>query len=84
MIIHAYSRSAAGIYMKRYAVVKCGNLLSLNRQFNVLGRSNRQFCAAIPMESFNEVNGIVQQNQWNRSTKSMDSFPENGGLDGHN
>jgi hypothetical protein len=32
------------------------------------------------MESFNEVNGIVEQNQWNRSTISMDLFLENGGL----
>ena len=78
------ARSAAGIYMKRYAVVKCGNLLSLNRQFNVFGRANRHSCVAIPMESFNEINGIVQRNQWNRWTKPMDSFPENGGLAWHN
>jgi len=63
MFIHACSSSAAGIYMKRYAVVKCGNLLSLNRQFNVLGQSNRHSCAAIPMELLNDINGIVQQNQ---------------------
>jgi len=29
------------------------------------------------MESLNKVNGIVERNQWNRSTKSMALFLEN-------
>ena len=33
-----------------------------------------QIKATIPLESLNNVNGIVEQNQWNRSTKSMESF----------
>jgi hypothetical protein len=32
------------------------------------------------MESLNETNGIVERNQWNRSTKSMEWFLEIGGL----
>jgi len=37
----------------------------------------RQIPRTKSMESFNESNGIVQQNQWIRWTKSMDSFHEN-------
>jgi hypothetical protein len=32
------------------------------------------------MESLNKSNEIVEQNQWNCSTKPMDSFPENVGF----
>ena len=32
------------------------------------------------MESFNKINGIVEQNQWNRWTKSMDLFLESVGF----
>ena len=36
----------------------------------------RRFFSTIPMESFSNVNGIVEQIQWNRSTKSMALLPE--------
>ena len=36
---------------------------SLNGRFL---KQKRQISETIPMESFNEVNGIVEQNQWNR------------------
>jgi hypothetical protein len=29
------------------------------------------------MESLDNINGIVEQNQWNRSTKSMEQMGEN-------
>jgi hypothetical protein len=32
------------------------------------------------MESLNEINGIVERNQWNCSTISMESFRETGGF----
>ena len=32
------------------------------------------------MELFNKTNGFVQQNQWNRSTISMEWFHQNGNL----
>jgi hypothetical protein len=32
------------------------------------------------MELLNESNGIVEQNQWNRQTKSMDLFLESDGF----
>ena len=35
-----------------------------------------RFFSTIPMESFSNVNGIVEQIQWNRSTKSMALLPE--------
>jgi hypothetical protein len=41
-------------------------------------RQKRQFAETKLMESLNEINGIVQQNQWNRSTKSMDLFRKTG------
>jgi hypothetical protein len=39
-----------------------------------------RFQATKSMESFNEVNGIVERNQWNCSTKSMDLFRKTGRL----
>jgi hypothetical protein len=35
-----------------------------------LRKRNQWFCQAIPMESLNEINGIVGQNQWNRFLKT--------------
>jgi len=40
----------------------------------------RQIAGTKSMESLNETNGIVERNQWNRSTKSMEWFLEIGGL----
>ena len=45
-----------------------------NRQHNVLWQVNRQSDETSPMESLNKSIEIVQRNQWNRSTKSMDLF----------
>ena len=40
----------------------------------------RQFVETKPMESFDEINGIVERNQWNSSTKPMDLFRESVGF----
>ena len=37
-------------------------------------------CGTKPMELLNEINGIVQRNQWNRSTKSMGLLKKTGRL----
>jgi hypothetical protein len=50
----------------------------LHQQNSVLWQENRQSGAAIPMESMNKTNGIVERNQWNRSTKPMDLFQKTG------
>ena len=48
----------------------------------VLRQGKRRIGETKPMELLNEINGIVRQNQWNRWTKSMVLFLENGRLDG--
>ena len=43
-------------------------------------KQKRQMAETKPMESFNEINGIVERNQWNCSTKSMESFRKTNAL----
>ena len=43
-------------------------------------KGKRQNDETNPMELFNDFNGIVERNQWDRSTKSMDLFLESGGF----
>jgi hypothetical protein len=38
------------------------------------GRQKRLKEQTNPLESFSNINGFVERNQWNRSTKSMESF----------
>jgi hypothetical protein len=39
-----------------------------------------QFSGTNPLDSFNKINGFVQQYQWIRSTKPMPSFPKSASL----
>jgi hypothetical protein len=52
----------------------------MNRKNGGWKRGKRQVIETIPLKLFNKANGIVEQNQWNRSAKSMVLFLEKGVL----
>jgi hypothetical protein len=54
--------------------------LGMNRKNGGWKRKKRQGGETNPLILFNETNGIVEQNQWNRSAKSMVLFLEKGVL----
>jgi len=43
-------------------------------------QQKRQISGTNPLDSFNNVNGFVQQYQWNCSTKPMPLFPKSASL----
>ena len=43
-------------------------------------KEKRQNGGTNPLELFNDFNGIVGRNQWDRSTKSMELVFESGGF----
>jgi hypothetical protein len=55
-------------------------LLKMGGENDEREEQKRQFGETKPMESFDEINGIVERNQWNRSTKPMDLFRESVGF----
>jgi len=55
-------------------------LLKMGGENDEREEQKRQFGETKPMDSFDEINGIVERNQWNSSTKPMGLFRESVGF----